>query len=444
MKTAGIIAEYNPFHNGHAYQLKEVRRRTGADRIVVAMSGDFVQRGTPAILDKYTRARMVLESGADLVLELPFLYAAGPAELFAFGGVSLLAASGLIDVLCFGAESDQLSALKEVSSILKEEPAGFSDTLKQGLKQGLSFPAARQAALFQSLEAARDTISKDSLSSDLLSRDLLHELLSSPNNILAIEYLKNLPSDVEVCLIPRKGSDYHSSSLTDSYASATAIRSLLQKGIPHPGQNARGLADYVPASSLFAIMDARKEGRLLYEDCLSAPLACRLTLLKHEFVRALDITDDRSRPKEQFADCSPELLQRILKLSDQFRDYESFCLMVKNKSVTYAHVSRALLNILLSVTPQEVMAAKALPLPYIRVLGFRRESADLLAVMKEKAAAKGIPVLINLAKDLEPLSPQAAAILEKDLLAADLYNQLVLLQSGCSIANDYSHPVVIL
>ena len=147
MKVVSIIAEYNPFHNGHAYQIKEIKKRTGADYVVIAMSGDFVQRGTPAIIDKYARTKMALSCGVDLVLELPVIWATASAEYFAMAGGTLFEKMGCVDMLCFGAETDNLPLLSVLAEILAEEPEGYRRLLSMYLKEGLAFPVARRKAL---------------------------------------------------------------------------------------------------------------------------------------------------------------------------------------------------------------------------------------------------------------------------------------------------------
>ena len=156
MRTAGIIAEYNPFHRGHEYQIQYTKEKLGADYVIIAMSGDYVQRGTPALLAKHARADMALRCGADLVLELPVSVCTASAEAFAMGGVSLLDGLGVVDLLCFGSESGEISALKELAEILVEEPEKYKTLLRNFLSQGLSFPAARSQALTEYFKNPRN------------------------------------------------------------------------------------------------------------------------------------------------------------------------------------------------------------------------------------------------------------------------------------------------
>ena len=265
MKVTGIIAEYNPFHQGHAYHLARARELTGADRLLVVMGGNFMQRGEPAIVDKYARAEMALKNGADLVLELPAAAATGSAEYFAEGAVELLDASGVVDALCFGSELGKLAPLEKAAALLLEEPEEYRQLLREELKRGKNFPEAREIALSAFFPE--------------------RELLSAPNNILAIEYLKALKrrkSSIEAVTIPRLGN-YHGNDSgqvpqgTDSsesvssgaapaletsslrFASASEIRrqlyaleELLQKSPDQPGSwqsLMADLADELPPSS---------------------------------------------------------------------------------------------------------------------------------------------------------------------------------------------------
>ena len=208
MKITGIIAEYNPFHNGHAYQIAKIKEETDNDYVIVAMSGDFVQRGEPTITDKYERARMALSCGADLVLELPALFACASAEYFARAGVALFTRMGCVDYLCFGAENADLSQLNKIAGILVDEPRSYQDALNIYLKEGKNFPAARILALKSYLSAE---------SSDAaLQTEQLTSLLSTPNNILGIEYLKALKtcgSQITPYPILREGAGYHDTDI---------------------------------------------------------------------------------------------------------------------------------------------------------------------------------------------------------------------------------------
>ena len=205
----GIVAEYNPFHLGHAYQLQYAKETLGADYCIVVMSGPFTQRGTPALFDKYTRASHALACGADLVLELPVIYATASAEAFALGAVSVLENTGIVDTLLFGCEADDITPLKEIASLLVSEQDDYKKALQAELANGKAFAEARAIALNHSEYAS---------------------LINTPNNILAVEYLKalkRLNSSIEPIGLKRKGSGYHDETLQSPMASATAIRKAI-------------------------------------------------------------------------------------------------------------------------------------------------------------------------------------------------------------------------
>ncbi len=222
MLVAGIIAEYDPFHNGHEYHLNTLRRKTGADHIIVALGGSFLQRGVPAMIDKYARAQMALSCGADLVLEIPALWSCASAEYFAAAGVTLLAKTGVVSALGYGTEcsENEQPLLACLARLLLREPDAYRRRLRRLQKEGLSFPAARAAALSALLPE--------------LPADTLDTLLSAPNNILAVEYEKALllrrkTDGFRIASVPiqRIGSGYHDTSSDGPFASASAIRQSL-------------------------------------------------------------------------------------------------------------------------------------------------------------------------------------------------------------------------
>ena len=213
MKVVGLIAEYNPFHNGHLHHITKAKELTGADYAVVIMSGDYVQRGVPAIMPKRLRAEMALKSGASAVFELPVCYATGSAELFAEGAVSFFDHLGVVDSICFGSECNDLDGLQTIADVLLEEPEEYRIELRKHLKNGVSYPHARQAAL-----------------SAYMSMENYSILLNDPNNILGVEYLKalkKLNSSMKPYTIKRHGAHYHDETLHPVNSSASAIRSLL-------------------------------------------------------------------------------------------------------------------------------------------------------------------------------------------------------------------------
>ena len=208
MKVVGIIAEYNPFHKGHEYQIRYAREILGADYIVVAMSGDFVQRGAPALMEKHLRAEMALLGGADLILEMPVQTATASAEGFAAGGVSLLDGLGVVDELCFGSECGDTETLMNIAQILIKEPFEYRKLLQQNLRTGMSFPAARSSALIRYMREKATSVHN----TFGVSSEHIELILSSPNNILGIEYCKallRLNSRILPHALLRKGCGYH-------------------------------------------------------------------------------------------------------------------------------------------------------------------------------------------------------------------------------------------
>ena len=213
MSTVGLVVEYNPLHNGHYYHFQQSKKVTGADSAICIMSGNFLQRGEPAVVNKWARAEMALRMGADLVLELPVAYSAQPAEWFAFGAVSALDATGLVDSLCFGSESGDIGWLEAAADVLQDEPAPLRELLQQELKAGVPYPAAYSRAVAQLVPGADESE------------------LAKPNNTLGLHYLialRRLRSGIRPQTIARTKAEYNQTDITDGrIASATALRKLL-------------------------------------------------------------------------------------------------------------------------------------------------------------------------------------------------------------------------
>lgn len=213
MKVAGIIAEYNPFHKGHQYHIEETRKQTGADYVIAVMSGDYVQRGEPAIADKYMRTRMALSGGADLVIEMPVIYATASAEYFATAGIGILDRLGCVDYLSFGSEWADVEDYSSYATLFLEEPEEYRQILQEQLKRGKSFPEARAFTAGKLLFDSKP--------------ETAVEFLKEPNHILGLEYIKALRrrnSSIQPITVKRKGNHYHEKILAEEYSSATSIR----------------------------------------------------------------------------------------------------------------------------------------------------------------------------------------------------------------------------
>lgn len=413
MKTVGIIAEYNPFHSGHQYQIAMARRLTGADFVVVVMSGDFVQRGEPAVFDKYTRTAMALEGGADLVLEMPVRFATSSAEDFAACGVALLDRLGVTDVLCFGSELGRLDLLEQAAGILAAEPEAFRQKLRQGLAAGMSFPKAREAALVRELEACG---LKEK------GQDDWQKVLSSPNNILGIEYLKALKrrgSRISPLTVRRQGQDYHDTRLLPEdnqfFPSASAIRKAYRDASGAGCSSSGGTWPAVP----------------IFPDDLSGLLDARLLELSRQ-------NQDLAR----FADVSPELAARIRRNLLEFDTFSGRIARLKTRRLPYTRISRALVHILLGITAEEISVSRSLDYaPYIRILGFRKAAGDLLGAIRRQCP---LPMVTRTAGALRQMEDSPAMdMLYQDICASHLYQSLVFHKSGGKMKNEYTQSVVI-
>lgn len=415
MKVTGIIAEYNPFHKGHEYQIKKARELTDADYVVAVMSGDFTQRGAPALLDKYTRARMALACGADLVLELPVRYACASAEYFAGGAVSVLDGLGVTDCLCFGSESGDTAKIAEAAAALlsAEKDGDFSLRIRQAQKEGLSFPAARAKALHGS--HAEDS-----------------EFWTLPNNILGIEYCKALTlshSRIQPLTILRQGASYHEESLegagnTEGFSSATAIRKALLEG-----KDFHTVRNTVPKETwpLWETLSGR-QGILSEED---------FSLLVH-----YRLLSEAGQGYQKYADVNADLSDKLQKNLNNYTGWNSFCRLLNTKDLTYARVSRCLAHILLGLTRENQETGKNTCFPaYARPLAFARKAAPLLNAIKNNAR---IPYLPKLSAASQQLTPFTAKMLQEDIRASHIYQTVLCHKYHTPFSNEYQRQIPIL
>ncbi|MCD7885937.1 MAG: nucleotidyltransferase family protein [Lachnospiraceae bacterium] len=444
MRTVGIIAEYNPFHTGHEYHLKKAKELTDADYAVVVMSPDFVQRGEPAIFDKYTRTEMALRSGADLVIELPVCYAAGSAEYFAEGAVRMLDALGVVDALCFGAEPDrdalsgqttifttekeQCSLLQMAASLLLEEPEEFRESLQEGLRSGLPFPQARHQAL-------REYCIRRSLAAPAA----LDSILSSPNSILGIEYCKALQkinSSISPVLLTRRGSQYSDRSLKGEYCSASAIRHAIRTAPKPLNADAlrKALSSYIPAgcADLFA---AALTAPVFADDLLPV------------LVQKLIYTEvAHSSPPVRFdeiLDISPDLSERIrnLRFSCIGKSFDETVTLLKTRQVAETHIRRALLHLILDIRKADILSYQENgSLFYAHLLGFRHEAAPLLHEIKKRSA---LPLLSKAAHASRLLSDAGLHMWNQDAAASHLYRSIKTAKHGIPFRTEYEiSPIV--
>lgn len=409
MKVVGIVAEYNPFHSGHKYQMDKIKRETGADYVIVAMSGNFLQRGVPALCSKFIRTEMALKCGADLVIEIPTLWATASAEYYAHAGVSLLASTGIVTHLAFGAETDDLDALLQVSSILKEEPDVYRAVLSNSIRSGNSFPVARKNALITSLP--------------LFSEEKLNELLDNPNNILALEYLKAMPNSIEPILIKREGAGYHDTEIHTILPSASAIREALKDEA-----DLDLISSAMPKESFVLLKNAHAHKQLLTTNDFSESLGyCLLSQAPYGF--------------SSYADCNQDFSNKIKNALNEYVFFEDFIDTLKTKDMTYTRVNRCLLHILLGIKQSDYTIGRAIGFaPYLRILGFKNVSSGLLSEMKRKATA---PIISKVADASTLLDYETNKFFEKDIFASNLYYQHVARKAGTKPRNEYTSQIVI-
>lgn len=426
MKIVGLITEYNPFHNGHLYHIRESLRITGADAALVVMSGDYVQRGTPAIMPKRLRTEMALYCGAGAVLELPVCYATGSAEFFALGAISLLDSLGIVDSVCFGSECSDLPLLQKIAGLLADEPEQYREILRHELKLGKSFPAARQTAVVFCTGDPRCA-----------------DILKDPNNILGIEYLKALKkcgSSIRPYTIQRKGAGYHDCQLNELYSSASAIRSLLAYSSSSIHTEFTGddstelsfsdilneLGNQVPKKCLELLSDFHKIQYPVYQNDFSLILKYKL-LNKHpeSLVRYMDV--------------SPELAARICTSLNDFFNYKQFAGLLKTKELTRTRINRALLHIMLGIKKDYVAEyINGGYNFYARLLGFRKDCSRIITEISQKSA---LPLLTKLSESRE-LCDLGQRMLRDDILASNLYTSVVTDKFKTAFLNEYKQRII--
>lgn len=390
MKTVGLIVEYNPFHNGHLYHLQKSKEMTSSDAVVAVMSGNFLQRGEPALLDKWARAEMALANGCDLVIELPAAYATQAAEWFAFGAVSLLQATGVVDSFCFGTESGNIKPLETAARIVANEPEDFKALLQQLLQAGASYPNAYSSAIKQYLLHCGD------LDAAQFSFDM-------PNHTLGLHYLtalRRINGTMKPYTIAREKSQYNDTSAQDgTIASATAIRKMLLEQ-----QDLQAIKGYIPEAT-FQIIEKHWRNRhcpMDWERFRSQLLHKLLTTPIHELASIHEITEG--------------LEYRIHHMlqANTFSTVEEMLSALKTKRYTRTKLQRALLAILLGHRKKDFEAKRlAEGVTYIRVLGFTEKGRSLLRRMRKEAT---LPVLMSAARP-----KQLTDFLELDIRASHVY-----------------------
>ncbi len=404
MKVIAVIAEYNPFHYGHLHHLIQSKEKTACTHTMVLMSGDFVQRGSPAFVNKWTRAKIALSMGIDLVCELPYYAAGQSAEYFARGGVDILNTTRSVDYLSFGCEEANISLLLEIAERMIDESNRYKVILRAYLKKGYSFAAARQ-----------HTISE-------LYGQSLGLVLSQPNNILAIEYLKALlktNSDIKPLAIQRLGEGYEAENWPppSKYASATQIRKGLLAGfdvqpyLPYPVNNLKNVRENIRTGI----------------DKFNLSLVARLLQSTAEELRNLPYV-------------SEGIENRILKSLHTAKNLKDISKYAASKRMPESRLRRILINLMIDMNKNLLCSAYSEEMqPYLRVLGFNTKGIDVLNRIKSHSS---IPRITKLKKARKILTQHQQLLLKKDILASNLY-QLYFNETFVYNADYYQSPIIL-
>ena len=383
----GIIAEYNPFHNGHLYHILKSKELTKDDYVIAIIGGNFTQRGESSIVDKWTKAEMAIAGGVDLVIELPTLYSISSAENFANGAIKILNSLKIVDHISFGAECQEINKLNMIANVLYEEPKDFKTFLATELSNGVSFPKARELAVLNYL---RDASYKN--------------ILSEPNNILGIEYLKALKkykSEIKPILIPRKKAGHLTSDYTGVISSSTAIRNMLQTG------KTANLKDALTPSSYTILKDEINKGHFVRDFSKFEKIALYN-------LRLMSLDDIKKLP-----DVSEGLENSIKKAALSCNSVDDFINIVCSKRYTKTRIMRILLYCILGITKKDIDISKKI-VPYVRVLGFNDKGKNLVSKIKHKNPSAKIVTSVKKFVDSNG-NKNLQTLMNTDILATNVY-----------------------
>ena len=395
MKSYGIISEFNPFHNGHQLLVNKCRE-AGAAYITAVMSGNFVQRGDIAIVSKHIRTKMALQCGVDLVIELPLPYANANARVFARGGVHLVNQTGCIDTLAFGSECGDIAKLKKAASILTS--AEFNSRLKLEMAKGISYPAA----LSRATEALDNT---------------LLETVSTPNNVLAIEYIKaaaEQKADIDFYTVKRQGDSHNSTQITSSLASASNIRQLIS--------NNSEIVKYIPEIACKTLKDAIVLGETA-------------ELKNNEKAILTKLRSMSPQQLAQLADITEGLENRLYSAIQTSKSVDEVINSVKTKRYTHSRIRRLIISALLDI---DKSYTESLP-QYIRVLGFNENGVQLLSKIKKSSR---LPIVTKLTNSISSLTSSAQRMLMLEIKSTDIYNTFTEKIKPCG--TEYTDGLVIM
>ena len=422
--VAGIVAEFNPYHTGHEYLIRQVREITGCRYVIIVMSGNFTQYGAPAIVDKYTRTKMCLsgESHADMVFEIPAVYATASAEGFAHAAVSLLEGLGVVDYLCFGSEVIDTEAMEEVTQMMVDEPQEVRTKLRSYLESGKSFPAAYDCAVYDYFEAKDGSEKADSI----------RAMLRNPNATLGLQYCKALAalkSKMKPVAIKRIGAGHNQASAFDeTYASGSYLRELLAAG---------GMAKDLEG------FFSKPAADILSQTLEQYGPTCEDELLPYYKKMLLDVRYRNLSYEAPYNSVEPTLLRHLVNRSADAADCRSFpdfILSMKSKNLTYTRISRLLFRLATGIGPEH----PPYPVYYLRLLGFRDEDTKLLRPRIKECAT--LPIITKVAdyesasEGFQPSERGAClAMFKTDLYTSEFYYQL---QNSSGEINEFTYGVI--
>ena len=408
-RVLGIIAEYNPFHNGHLYHIAKSKQETGAQYVVAVISGNFVQRGNTSIVNKWIKTRMALLNGADLVIELPTVYSISSAENFAEGAIKILNSLGIVDTLSFGMEAKDIATLNNIANVLYSEPKEYVTILSHELKKGNSFPKARENALMMYLNDIKRYAN----------------VMAGSNNILAIEYLKALKrtkSTINPIGVKREKVLYNDKYIVDEFASATAIRKMLMT------KQLGDISKVMPRNSYLLLGEELKKGHYVID----------ISRFEKEIIynlRRMSLEDISKLP-----DVSEGLENSIKNAADSCNTIEELVNIVKTKRFTQTRIQRILLYSLLGITKKQMDISRK-TMPYVRVLGFNNKGKELISEMMRLNPK--LNVVTSVKKYIDTVANKnLKEMLETDILATNIYTLGYYSDSYSNL--DYTNKIEIL
>jgi cytidyltransferase-like protein len=407
-RVLGIIAEYNPFHNGHLYQIEEAKKQTGAEYVVAVMSGNFTQRGETSLINKWVKAQMAIENGVDVVIELPTIYSVSSAENFAEGAIKIFESIGIVDTICFGTETDDFAALNNIANVLYTEPKEYITILNHELGKGLSYPKARENALMMYLNDIKRYAN----------------IMSGSNNILAIEYLKalrKLKCNIKPMSIQRKKVYYNDDKIIDEFASSTAIRKLVVR------EQYDEIRKVMPTNSYMLLKEEIKRGNYVID----------ITKYEREIIYNL-----RKMTLEEIADIPDvtEGLENAIKnAANSCNNIADLINIIKSKRYTQTRIQRILIYVLLGINKKCMINSKKI-VPYTRVLGVNERGKELLSEICTINPRINIITSVKKFEDMNK-NKNLAEMLKTDIFASNVYTLGYEYESWANL--DYTNKLII-